>query len=79
MKVGRYILCDRILRTQLTTLPLPERTEFTTQQMLSNKICFSGYVDKILKGEFAIFKIKLSFLTDSLLKAQVKIIQKAVL
>ena len=38
LKVGRYILCDRILRTQLTTFPLPERVEFTTQQMLSNKI-----------------------------------------
>ena len=37
LKVGRYILCDRILRTQPTTLSLPERAEFTTQQMLSNK------------------------------------------
>ena len=38
LKVGRYILCDRILRTQRTTLSLPERAEFTTQQMLSNKL-----------------------------------------
>ena len=37
-KVGRYILCDRILRTQLTTFLLPERLEFTTRQMLSKKL-----------------------------------------
>ena len=37
LKVGRYILCDRISRNQLTTFPLPERVEFTTQQMLSNE------------------------------------------
>ena len=38
----------------------------------------SGYIDKILAEELSIFKIKLSFLTDILLLAQVKIIQKAV-
>ena len=36
----------------------------------------SGFVDKTLAKEFAIFKIKLSFLTDILLLALVKTIQK---
>ena len=36
LKVGRYILCDRILRTQLTTFLLPVRLEFTTQHLVSN-------------------------------------------
>ena len=41
----------------------------------------SGYVDKIFAEdlEFAVFKIRLSFLTDILLLAQMKTIQKAVL
>ena len=38
----------------------------------------SEYVDKTLAEEFAIFKIKLNFLTDILLLALVKTIQKAV-
>ena len=31
LKVGRYILCDRILRTQLSTFLLPERFEFNAE------------------------------------------------
>ena len=36
----------------------------------------SGYVDEILAEEFAVFKIKLSFLTDILSLALVKTIQE---
>ena len=36
------------------------------------KYVLLGYVEKILQEQFAIFKVKLSFLTDILLLAQMK-------
>ena len=50
----------------------------TMEAKIVKYLVLSGYVDKILAEEFAVFKNKLSFLTDIFLSAQVKTIQKAV-